>query len=176
MPVPQWWERASYAPASRANLTRTLLKDNRQLIVPVEGGGSALKRALHRGDISGLRLSNHGRWRDEHLGTLSALYGKAPYYPHIMDRIETVYRNSNDILLADFNLALIEIANNMLNLSETLPALREMQKHAPARFEALHNEISKKINPDYSIFDALFRLGKESIFGLSYEDNIGLEI
>ena len=68
------------------------------LTVPVAGGAGTLKR---RG--ADPVLSEHGKWRREHLGAWSAAYGRCAYHTHLMPEIETVYTASEGMTLGEFN-------------------------------------------------------------------------
>lgn len=141
-------------------LRRTLIKGDTLLSVPVEGG----KRALTLEDP---RLSDHGRWREVHLGAWNAAYGKTPYFPHLFPQMEAVYRNEALLSLCEFNSALLEVALRWLEPGLLLPELERMKSLCPIRFEEVEKDFETKVNYNYSIFDALFRLGKDTVFALT---------
>lgn len=141
-------------------LRRTLIKGDRMLSVPVEGG----KRALTLEDPC---LSDHGRWREVHLGAWNAAYGKTPYFPHLFPQMEAVYRNEAQLSLREFNSALLEVVLRWLEPALLLPELERMKSLHPARFEEVEKYFETKVNYNYSIFDALFRLGKDTVFALT---------
>lgn len=121
------------------------------LTVPVEGGAHALKR---RGALPG--LSEHGKWRREHEGALLAAYGKTPYYAHLMPEIMAVYADSEGIVLEEFNRRLLDVALGWIDLEAiTAEGMAEVR-----------GEIGAKVDASLSIFDLLFRLGREGVFGL----------
>ncbi len=121
------------------------------LTVPVQGGGSVLKRR----DADPV-LSEHGKWRREHLGAWNAAYGRTPYYVHLMPQIEAVYMHSEGLRLEEFASRLLDIAQNWLD-SEAIDA------PLPG---GVREEMRQHIRHDLSIFDALFRLGKETVLGI----------
>lgn len=144
-------------------LARTLIAGDRQLSVPVEGGASRLKTS--RQDIlATLPISNHGRWRQEHLGAWNAAYGKTPYFPHIFPKIEEAYRKHSHGTLAGFNNALFHIVTDMLQAEGVKASLKEMIERNPGRVRELREYHATKVNLNYSIFDALFRLGKNIVW------------
>lgn len=142
-----------------SDLRRVLIKGDRLLSVPVEGG----KRAVSLDDP---RLSDHGRWREVHLGAWNAAYGKTPFFPHLFPRMEAVYRNEALATLGEFNAAILEVASGWLEPELLLPELEIMRSLHPARFEEVEKDFETKVNYNYSIFDALFRLGKDTVFAL----------
>lgn len=123
------------------------------LKVPVEGGASVLKNAENEP-----LLSEHGKWRREHIGALQASYGKTPYYEHLMPEIKAVYDDSVGITLERFNSRLLDVALNWIDV--------DCLKENAARLQKVMEETKNAINRDLSIFDALFRLGKRTSFGL----------
>lgn len=123
------------------------------LTVPVEGGSSVLKR---RGVDP--RLSDHGKWRREHLGALNAAYGSTPYFEHLMPEIEKVYADSQGISLEEFNSRMLGVILGWIDRSVLISddaTLREAGK-----------EVRKHIDADLSALDMLFRLGKTASLGL----------
>ncbi len=141
-------------------LRRTLIKENRLLSIPVEGGKNAL--FIEEEPL----LSEHGRWREVHLGAWNAAYGKTPYFPYLFPQMESVYRNMDIRLLADFNGELVKVAWQWLEPEVLLPDLERLRIAHPLRFVELTKEFETKVNYNYSIFDALFRLGKDTVFAL----------
>lgn len=130
----------------------------RLLSVPVAGGSAALKHAA-----SDPPLSSHGKWRAEHLGAWNAAYGRSPYFIHLFPEIENIYRSIPDGQpLSAFNLAFHRLAMRWLEcgLPATLPP------HADNRAK----EVARLINPGLSIFDAIFRFGKETAMALRASD------
>lgn len=132
----------SHSPTSRIHTILT---------IPVEGGASVLK---NRG--TNPILSEHGKWRREHLGAWHAAYGRTPFFEHLMPEIERVYRDSTGITLEEFNSGLLNVALGWIDKSVV----------CSEEFELVKEEIVIKIKPELSIFDALFRLGKETAFGI----------
>lgn len=119
------------------------------LTIPVEGGASALKRR----DASPM-LSDHGKWRREHIGAFNAIYGRTPYFEHLMPQIRRVYDESEGISLEQFNSQLLQVALHWLDIgrhTEIKPHLQPVVKETKAR-----------IDDHLSIFDSIFRLGKQT--------------
>lgn len=119
------------------------------LTVPVEGGSHALKS---RG--ADPAVSEHGKWRREHAGAWLAAYGRTPFFAHLMPEMEEAYALSPGMRLEDFNRLMLRVAMRWIDLSVL----------GDGRFGSKHSEIRNVINYDLSIFDAIFRLGKETSF------------
>lgn len=132
------------------------------LTVPVAGGSGMLKRK-----DSDPMLSDHGKWRREHLGAFNAIYGRTPYYEHLMPEIREVYDNSAGISLQEFNDRLLKVAMRWIDL----PALERVMYGDDswnmdylACISRIRLEAKAKTDPGLSIFDAIFRLGRESVW------------
>lgn len=140
-------------------MRRVRIKDDRLLSVPVEGGASALRSIDPR-------ISQHGRWQAVHLGALNAAYGKTPFFPHIFPEIERIYRETGHGDLHVFNRSLLEIALQWTGADDLRSEISEFRQRYPKRYEELKKEIETKVNYNLSIFDALFRLGKDTVFAM----------
>lgn len=127
--------------------------------VPVEGGAQVLKRYGAEP-----MLSEHGKWRREHLGAWQAAYGRTPYFIHLMPEIEAVYRESEleALTLEEFNERLLRVAERWLQWDETLEAAAMPAEASKPDFKAVAEAMREKIRWDHSIFEALFRFGKET--------------
>lgn len=124
------------------------------LSVPVEGGSGQLKRRA-----STPRLSSHGKWRREHLGAWNAAYGRTPYYIHLMPQIEEAYMSTADgAPLSELNDKLLDIAKGWLEY-ESVAQERD-------RLSDIINAYKTRVRNELSIFDLIFRYGKESVFAL----------
>lgn len=142
---------------------RTLIAGPLLLSVPVEGGSSAIK---HRGLRPDILLSQHGRWQQVHLGAWKATYGKSPYFTYLFPEIERVYLAMSHGTVADFTGELDRLARRWLCPEVFIEEFRRLENLNPKRAIELMEETKTKINYSYSIFDAIFRLGKNAMFGL----------
>ena len=126
--------------------------------VPVEGGASVLKRG------SNPRLSEHGKWRREHLGAWQAAYGRTPYYEHLMPLLERIYAESEreELTLEEFNRRLLRLAESWIAGDGAIASIENERERLQERI----SETVRKVNGENSIFDAIFRLGKETVFGV----------
>lgn len=147
---------------SPRSLARTTIAGDRILSVPVEGGASALKR--HGARICDLSISDHGRWRQEHLGAWQAAYRKTPYFSFLFPEIENAYLTASHGSLLYFNRELLHIALRFLDIEGTRESILEMKRLHPSRLEEVIYETEAKVNINYSIFDSLFRLGKNTVY------------
>ncbi len=142
--------------------TRTTIAGGKMLTVPVAGGRGRLKH--RQTDLEKIQISDHGRWRQEHLGAINAAYGKAPYFQYIFPEIEKIYENNSHGSLGEFNHHIFCFIKRFLDLDTLLPSIKEMNEKNPDRLQQLKSEYETKVNLNYSIFDAIFRLGKNAVF------------
>lgn len=157
-----WWRRSlsegrPFAVTGK-ELARTVLRGDRLLSVPVAGGAPVLKHA-------GVNpfLSEHGKWRREHIGAWNAIYGRTPYFEHIFPGMEAIYRESEQrrMTLGEFNACFCRYVSRFLGLD-----CIQSEECAGLLPEGVIREAREKVTPSFSIFDALFRFGKETLFAL----------
>lgn len=141
---------------------RTIIEGDRILSIPVVGGSGRLKRSDI--NLDKIMISDHGRWRQEHLGAINAAYGKTPYFPYIFPELEKIYREKSNGSLGEFNRELFEFVYRFLDVDSIRKAIDEMNLINPQRLRQLKGELETKVNLNYSIFDSLFRLGKNTAF------------
>lgn len=122
---------------------------NIRLSVPVTGGSSVLKR--HTAEPV---LSEHGKWRREHLGAWNATYGRTPFFIHLMPQIAAVYERSEGMNIESFNSELLRVALNWID--------SEAMMLCGMPYDEVRKELKPKIDVSLSIFDAIFRLGRET--------------
>lgn len=156
-------EQAGLETGARGSM-RTLIAGDVTLSVPVEGGASALKR---RGLRSDTMLSGHGRWQQVHLGAWRAAYGKSPYFIHLFPALESIYLDASHDTAAGFNNAIDRLALSWLRPEVFIHEFNVLKARDPRLAAELIEETKTKINYSYSIFDAIFRLGKNTMFGLT---------
>lgn len=110
------------------------------------------------------RVSDHGRWPHLLLGMLDAIYGRTPFYRHLMPRLEPLisrYASSAPALCNGLDTAVCEF----LGLHNTLEALQ----HSTPLLAERKNELLQNIGTsrDVSILDTAFRFGPDTLFLLS---------
>ncbi|MDE6795050.1 MAG: WbqC family protein [Muribaculaceae bacterium] len=124
------------------------------LSVAVDGGASRLKR---KGTEEWVKLSFHGNWPHTHLGGLEALYGRCPYYQHIIPGFREVYANL-PASLKDFNLAVHRWLTSFLQTDFRATKVDlDMMDKVMRRGE----EIAAMLSGELSAIDALMRFGPE---------------
>ena len=143
---------------------RTRIAGGVLLTLPVAGGGSVMKRR----DVEDVTLSDHGRWRDVHLGALKAAYGKTPFFIHLYPEIEKVYSEKGEGGLPDFTEAIHNVIKQWLGLDgRMISQLRVLKKEHPDRIRVLKERmLPAGQNTGLSILDMLFRYGKETVIAL----------
>ena len=142
---------------------RTLIEGELMLNVPVAGGAGMLKRK----SASGLQISQHGRWQEVHLGAWRAAYGRTPFFPHLFPEIEKIYREKSEGSLEEFNKALHLLICRWLGMEDGIVAtLRTLPSEDRERLRQTGAEKLHMIDRNHSIFEVLFRLGKEGVFTL----------
>lgn len=109
-------------------------------------------------------ISDHGRWRDVHLGAWNAAYGKYPFFIHLYPQLKAVYQTKSHSTLSHFNQALAKLIENWIPVEKMKPEINRMRQENPTRYAEIRQEYETLINAEYSIFDAIFRLGHECIF------------
>lgn len=132
------------------------------LSVPVTGGSHALK-SRSRADVM---ISQHGRWQDVHLGAWRAAYGRTPFFSHLFPEMEMIYAEKSHGVLAAFNEAMHRLALKWLGLPASADAVRKALESNPERFKSVIGEYRCNLTPEISVFDLIFRYGKEAIFPL----------
>jgi len=136
-----------------------------------------LVKGKHQGTpIAHLRIAYHQPWQDNHLRSIRAAYGSAPYFDHYIDEVEQFYKDPVD-LLADLlwrqYMWIIEQVGREYQLSKTetyvesFPndfydarskfQLRSTQQNFPS-YSHVWDDRSSFIS-DLSFLDALFHLG-----------------
>ena len=146
------------------------------LSVSVDGGASRLKR---RGAEKGVKLSLHGNWPHTHLGGLEALYGRYPYYQHIIPGLREVYTNL-PAKLGDFNLSVhrwlttfLQTDFRFLHPESEQPAIDSDLTHRVLR---RGEEIASMLSEDLSVIDALMRFGPETNLALLCHSSLALSV
>ena len=127
------------------------------LTIPVEGGGRILRNVK---DLRRIKLSDHGNWRHVHLGAFDACYGRAPYYPYLINGLKEIY-NSPFETLHDFNHAIHRLIMTFL-YGETDKSEILKHRNNPIVKER-GEELSEEIEPDISLLDPLMNLGRETL-------------
>lgn len=125
------------------------------LIIPILDGN---KKKL----IKDVRIDNSQRWSINHWRTISAVYGKSPFFEYYSDYFLQVYEKKYDRLW-DFNFEMLTICLKLLRFNKTNS----------------QTEIYEKL-PDSKVFDARGLVNSKKVIGsssfytpFSYTQNFG---
>ena len=176
LPSAEWYARflrsrfrgATYPSVARKDCCRTLIRGNGaplMLSIPVCGGAAALKRT----DFGDLVMSEHGRWRHQHLGAIEAAYGRTPFFIHLFPLICEVMEGETRNL-ARFNILLSDRLRRFMRLdgifgSSGLPDPADIGHKEILERRA--REIEAHIDMRLSLLDVAFRLGPEGALPLA---------
>lgn len=143
--------------------TRTSLSEDMRLKVPLQGSASA-KRLPY----TELVISGHGDWHRAHFGAFSALFGRSPYYRHLIEQIEGVYAEKGE---PGMSLHLFAEALHSLTVRLILPdrlAADWEDMDTTMKDKALERgrELLPTLNPRLSIAAAVMRVGPDTFFPL----------
>lgn len=123
------------------------------LSVAVEGGANRLRNP----DVPAhAAVSMHGNWPHIHLGAMEAIYGRTPYYQHIMPTVSDV--------LQEPPASLMELNGRLHRAIAAFLPVPALSKRAGIAERC--REIASLINPELSIIDPLMRMGAETSLGL----------
>lgn len=137
------------------------ISGEQKLTIPVEGGRHALRSRALRNRAA---ISEHGRWRQVHLGAIKAAYGRTPYYSAYYPELERLILDSSEKSLHSFNSRLHSFIMKSLMPEASLRSLIAMRGADPGFHRALRAERMAMTDIDLSILDAMFRLGPDTIF------------
>ena len=130
------------------------------LSLAVEGGGRQLRSF---DNIQELRLSEHGDWRKNHLGTLETCLGRKPYYKYLSEPLRNVYLNRNNTTLEEFNTAIFKLLCSFI-IKDLHPSdLTCFTQSLILRERGM--EIASSIKSDLSSLEVVSDFGRESLLG-----------
>lgn len=127
------------------------------------GGSVTLSIPVRKG--CGL-LSDHGNWPHVHLGTLNAIYGRAPYFPFLNDRLQALFGNLFTEDAADTPQSLAELNRELHRMVVSWIDLEAATAALNAPIGEVCREFATKVNFSVSILDPVFRFGKDIVFVL----------
>ncbi|MBD5338523.1 MAG: WbqC family protein [Bacteroides sp.] len=131
------------------------------LSVPVQGGGSTLKR----GYPGEWRLSMHGRWQAVHLGALATAWSATPFFPHVMPLIHDVLDSTYEGMpFGEMTATLHRVVAGVLDVESLLPEIRSLTGTRAELIRRLSDEKMSGFHTDFTILDVIFRKGPEGIF------------
>ena len=150
------------------------------LTIPVtHGDGPTLTRDI--------RISDHGKWRQEHWNAIRTAYGESPFFEFYADDLAPFFER-HWTYLVDFNEAIMEKMCELIDLSENQPQFLQWRKELEPEVDDFREVIHPKhpkpdpdfipqryyqvfeqkhgFLPNLSILDLLMNEGNESIFYL----------
>lgn len=123
-------------------------------------------RGSRKGGNSGSpELSQHGRWQAIHIGAIKAGYGGSPFFLHIYPLLESILKN-RDGEFTTMSEELHQTVLRSLALEENIEGLRVLESEDSGRLRQLKKDKSKGVIQEMSIFDVIFRKGREALFSL----------
>ena len=146
---------------------RTEIIDTRgvlTLTVPLKGGSCPT--------WADARISDHGRWQQNHLTALASAYGRTPFFEFYIDRIAPLLLAAEGgNRLVDLNSAIEKTICNMLHIPEPeyteapeVTAVDMRSRHAVSPDRPYWQIRADRLgfHPGLSILDLLFNLGPEA--------------
>lgn len=135
--------------------------------IPIEGGSSAIKKL----PAEMLRVAEHGRWRQVHLGAFTAQFGKAPYFDYLYPSIrEAVEEPLDDTLLSAITVRIHRKVTEMLRIGEVNESLRDADEKTLTLIVERGMELRKKweieSHPGRAFLPLAMQLGPESLLPL----------
>lgn len=131
------------------------------LSIPLEGGGRQLRNPQK---LNGLKISEHGEWRKNHMGAIEACLGKTPFFRYIEDPILKIIQDKKISLLRDFNIAIFRVLFSFLFENVTLEHIEKFQENRAIKERGL--EIANNLDCNLSCLEAISRFGRETLLGL----------
>lgn len=131
------------------------------LSMAIEGGG---RKTRNINNIENSLLSEHGNWRKNHLGALEAVYGRTPFFEHIIPSLSVPYQNRSLLSLKEFNSAIHQVLSRFL-LRE-IPLTRLISYAGSPVVSERAKELASKINPEISVIDSFMKFGPETLFAI----------
>ena len=150
---------------------------NRMDIVGTNGCqqlSASLQKPNRRMAVGEVALSSHGNWRHTHWGALFSAYGRTPFFDYFADDLKQIYTASLNLTLhaaiidfLDLDIETVVVDNkNDLAASDALN-LRDGVL-TEQTLEPYYQIWSSKFGfqPNQSILDLLFNVGREAVFVL----------
>lgn len=159
---------------------------NRMDIVGTNGCqqlSASLQKPNRRMAVGEVALSSHGNWRHTHWGALFSAYGRTPFFDYFADDLKQIYTDESIQTIASLNLTLHAAVIDFLDLDIETETVVVGNKNDLAASDALnlrdgvlteqtlepyYQIWSSKFGfqPNQSILDLLFNVGREAVFVL----------
>ncbi len=135
-----------------------------RLSVAIEGGSSRVKR----GHPEEWLLSDHGRWRQMHLGALDAAYGSTPFFRYFIPEIEDAFNSVNaGDSFSQFTSRLFHSTIGKIIDQDVIDSLRRLRSEQRDFYQKLTEEKKEEEIDDLAFIDVIFRKGPEAIFSIT---------
>jgi hypothetical protein len=119
-----------------------------KLSIPIEGGKS------HRQLFKDTRIANEIHWQKHHWQSLCSAYRRSAYFEYYEEKFIPFYERKFRFLF-DFNVALMEMIVNLLQVNKLLRFTKNFQKCYDVSVLDLRNRF-KSCNEDFSVGSKLF--------------------
>lgn len=157
---------------------------NRMDIVGTNGCqqlSASLQKPNRRMAVGEVALSSHGNWRHTHWGALFSAYGRTPFFDYFADDLKQIYTDESIQTIASLNLTLHAAVIDFLDLDIETVVIDNKNDLAASdalnlrdgvlteqTLEPYYQIWSSKFGfqPNQSILDLLFNVGREAVFVL----------
>ena len=115
--------------------------------------------------ITEIRISEHGKWRNEHWNALCTAYGESPFFDYYADDLRPFFERHDWEFLFDFNQAILKKMLELLGVQgvQSVQGVRGVQEIKPY-WQVYQQRYG--FQPDLSILDLLFCTGNEAVLYL----------
>ena len=187
----QWFQKVNRYDLAIVDERESFLKQTyrNRCIIATANGPQALTVPVERGatgDISSLRISDHGNWRHIHWNALCSAYGESPFFDYYEDDVRPFFEERWEYL-CDYNMAIAQKMCELLQVKEPVSTadvgtvdvssvadfrslIRPKHAQPDAEFEARpYWQVFGQKNgflPNLSVLDLLFNMGNEAVLYL----------
>ena len=187
----QWFQKVNRYDLAIVDERESFLKQTyrNRCIIATANGPQALTVPVERGatgDISSLRISDHGNWRHIHWNALCSAYGESPFFDYYEDDVRPFFEERWEYL-CDYNMAIARKMCELLQVKEPVRTadvgpvdvssvadfrsiIRPKHAEPDAEFEARpYWQVFGQKNgflPNLSVLDLLFNMGNEAVLYL----------
>ena len=184
----QWFQKVNRYDLAIVDERESFLKQTyrNRCIIATANGPQALTVPVERGatgDISSLRISDHGNWRHIHWNALCSAYGESPFFDYYEDDVRPFFEERWEYL-CDYNMAIARKMCELLQVKEPVNTadvgtvdvssvadfrslIRPKHAQPDAEFEARpYWQVFGQKNgflPNLSVLDLLFNMGNEAV-------------
>lgn len=187
----QWFQKVNRYDLAIVDERESFLKQTyrNRCIIAAANGPQALTVPVERGatgDISSMRISDHGNWRHIHWNALCSAYGESPFFDYYEDDVRPFFEERWEYL-CDYNMAIARKMCELLQMKEPVSTadvgtvdpsdvadfrslIRPKHAQPDAEFQARpYWQVFAQKNgflPNLSVLDLLFNMGNEAVLYL----------